>query len=70
MAKFCVFRGSPFDLPSKIKRAPLGRKPGPDGVPAIALKRFSKQIAPILVEAWDELTRKPLGHWALDCRGQ
>ena len=36
--------------------SPNGKKPSPDGLPAVFLKRYYRQLAVLFLEAWNELT--------------
>ena len=39
-----------------ILDGPRGKRPGPDGVPAVVLKRYVRRMAKVFQEAWDELS--------------
>ena len=54
------FRGCRTSLPAHeveaiILDGPSGKRPGPDGVPSIVLKRYVRHMALVFKEAWDEL---------------
>ena len=57
-ANFSPFRThvERHEIGTLILDSPNGKKPGPDGLPAVFLKRYCRQLAIIYQEAWNELT--------------
>ena len=52
----CRTRPDQDEVERIINETPTGIRPGPDGVPSIAIKQQCNILAPIFLEAWDEFT--------------
>ena len=52
------------EIETLILDSPSGKKPGPDGLPAVFLKRCCRQLTIIFQETWNELTsgQAPIEH--------
>ena len=57
-ANFSACRSRPDldEVERIINETRTGIRPGPDGIPSIAIKQQCQVLAPIFLEAWDEFT--------------